>query len=82
MFDDMHLLKKASKETIFFVFFFSRHPDKNNDPAAENRFVEINQAYEVRTWLLCMKVSVSGTSSSMRRLVCKCTIYFISCIAF
>ncbi|PNF40918.1 hypothetical protein B7P43_G14976 [Cryptotermes secundus] len=25
------------------------HPDKNNDPAAENRFVEINQAYELLT---------------------------------
>ncbi|XP_069683345.1 dnaJ homolog subfamily C member 16 [Periplaneta americana] len=25
------------------------HPDKNRDPAAENRFVEINQAYELLT---------------------------------
>ncbi|GFG31560.1 hypothetical protein Cfor_00470 [Coptotermes formosanus] len=25
------------------------HPDKNSDPAAENRFVEINQAYELLT---------------------------------
>jgi hypothetical protein len=40
-----------------FFWFLSRHPDKNNDPAAENRFVEINQAYEVRSLLLCMKGS-------------------------
>ena len=31
-----------------------RHPDKNNDPAAENRFVEINQAYEVRRFISFM----------------------------
>lgn len=41
---------------VFVVFSHSRHPDKNNDPAAENRFVEIKQAYEVRTWLLCVRV--------------------------
>jgi DnaJ-class molecular chaperone with C-terminal Zn finger domain len=34
---------------MFVSFHLSRHPDKNSDPAAENRFVEINQAYEVRT---------------------------------
>ncbi|CAG2063554.1 unnamed protein product [Timema podura] len=26
-----------------------RHPDKNDNPAAENKFVEINQAYELLT---------------------------------
>jgi curved DNA-binding protein CbpA len=43
------ILKYHLKNIHFSFFFLSRHPDKNSDPAAENRFVEINQAYEVRT---------------------------------
>lgn len=45
---NMHTLQEACKD-MYVILIFSRHPDKNNDPAAENRFVEINQAYEVRS---------------------------------
>jgi hypothetical protein len=55
---NIHILQEACKLKILFsdlFFFLSRHPDKNNDPAAENRFVEINQAYEVKSLLLHIK---------------------------
>jgi hypothetical protein len=47
--------KHVEKQYISLVSSLDRHPDKNSDPAAENRFVEINQAYEVRFLLLHMK---------------------------
>lgn len=27
--------------------YFSRHPDKNKDPEAENNFIDVNKAYDV-----------------------------------
>lgn len=29
------------------IFFFSRHPDKNKDPGAEDMFIKITKSYEV-----------------------------------
>lgn len=40
------------KKTHLFIDIFSfihRHPDKNSDPSAEPKFVEINKAYELLT---------------------------------
>lgn len=30
------------------MFISSRHPDKTDHPSAENKFVEITKAYEVK----------------------------------
>lgn len=30
------------------MFIFFRHPDKTDHPGAENKFVEITKAYEVK----------------------------------
>lgn len=32
---------------IYTKYVYFRHPDKNDNPAAEDKFVEITQAYEV-----------------------------------
>lgn len=37
----------SNNRTVFLTFFSFRHPDKNNNPEAETKFIEITTAYEV-----------------------------------
>lgn len=42
----LEFTNKISVKGLSHILYF-RHPDKNEDPSAESRFVEIKQAYEL-----------------------------------
>lgn len=47
LFNLLKVKKKKNSRSFFVLIFFSRHPDKNKDPNAEDMFIKISKSYEV-----------------------------------
>jgi len=51
---------------MYYVLLELRHPDKNKDPQANEKFMKINEAYEVRRMRIASVIICSD--------ICDCTV--------